>query len=145
MRMIDLDVLITKIDELSQYFEKPREATISLDALYDMIVDDIPTVAEDTNVPDKWVSVKDRMPENANKPGAFCPRYLVMTKYGVTEGWYNPDKGCWYVLLWFMFRYVEEDINLERADKPGVASNVEVTHWMPLPEPPKGDETNAPD
>lgn len=82
-----------------------------------------------------WISVKDRLPENAKHEGALCPRYLVKTKYGVTEGWYNPDHECWYVLLWFLYGFnTEDDINLECGDKPGVSDIVDVTHWMPLPE-----------
>lgn len=86
----------------------------------------------------RWISVKDHLPENADCPGEFCPRYWVMTKYGMTEGWYNPDKGCWYTLVWFLIgRYTEDDIDMERGDVPKISSKIEVTHWMPLPEPPK--------
>jgi len=85
-----------------------------------------------------WISVNDRLPENADHPGAFCPRYLVMTKHGLTEGWYNPDKGCWYTLVWFLIgRYTEDDIDMERGDIPNISSKIEVTRWMPMPEPPK--------
>ena len=88
----------------------------------------------------EWVSVKDRLPENAKHPGAFCPMYLVSTKYGITEGWYNPDKGCWYTLMWFVHGfYTEDDINLERGDKPCVSDKIEVTHWMPMPDKPEGE------
>lgn len=88
-----------------------------------------------------WISVKDKLPPNADRLGAFCPKYQVMTKYGVTDGWYNPDKGCWYTLVWFLIgRYTEDDIDIERGDIPRVSNKIEVTHWMPLPEPPKGEE-----
>ena len=40
---------------------------------------------------DGWIPVDRKLPPNANHKGALCPRYQVMTKYGVTEGWYNPD------------------------------------------------------
>ncbi len=40
---------------------------------------------------DGWIPVDERLPENAKHKGALCPRYQLMTKYGVTEGWYNPD------------------------------------------------------
>lgn len=87
-----------------------------------------------------WVSVKDRLPPNAEHKGAFCPRYQVQTKYGITEGWYNPDKGCWYTLVWFLIgRFDEDDIDMERGDIPRISKKIDVTHWMPLPEPPKED------
>ena len=50
----------------------------------------------------RWIPVSERLPDNAQHKGVFCPKYQVMTKYGVTEGWYNPDYQSWYVLLWFM-------------------------------------------
>lgn len=85
-----------------------------------------------------WISVKDKLPHNAEHPGAFCPRYQVMTKYGVTEGWYNPDKGCWYTLVWFYLgRKTWDDIDFERGDIPEVTDKIEVTHWKEMPEPPK--------
>lgn len=84
----------------------------------------------------EWISAKDKLPPNADHPGAFCPRYLVQTKYGVTEGWYNPDKGCWYTLAWFLLgRYTEDDVDFERGANPAVSDKIEVTHWMPLPKP----------
>jgi len=85
-----------------------------------------------------WISVKNKLPPNADHPGAFCPRYQVMTKYGVTEGWYNPDKGCWYTLVWFYLgRKTFDDIDYERGDIPGITDKIEVTHWKEMPEPPK--------
>lgn len=38
-----------------------------------------------------WIPVSERLPENAKHKGAFCPKYYVMTEFGQTEGWYNPD------------------------------------------------------
>lgn len=84
----------------------------------------------------EWIPVSERLPENAKHKGAFCPRYYVMTEFGQTEGWYNPDVGCWYVLLWFMdARFETWNISLERGDVPKLVKNVPVTAWMPLPEP----------
>ena len=37
-------------------------------------------------VTSEWIPVSERLPENAQHNGAFCPRYQVTTKYGVTEG-----------------------------------------------------------
>lgn len=90
----------------------------------------------------EWVSVKDRLPENSKKEGAFCPRYLVMTKYGESFGWYNPNFKSWFVLFWFFTdRLLEKEIDFERADVPKIVKVPDgvVTHWMPLPQPPKGE------
>ena len=88
----------------------------------------------------KWIPVSERLPENAKHKGAFCPKYYVMTEFGQTEGWYNPDVGCWYVLLWFMdARFETWNISLERGDVPKLVKNVPITAWMPLPKPYKAE------
>ncbi len=91
----------------------------------------------------EWIPCSERLPENANHKGALCPRYQVMTKYGVTEGWYNPDHESWYILAWFITgRLKESDIDMERGDIPRrlrVPEGV-VIAWQPLPEPWEGPE-----
>ena len=88
-----------------------------------------------------WIPVEERLPENAQHKGAHCPRYKVYTKWGETEGWYNPDKGCWYFLLWY---FAGEKVDFEHGDDPKLAHEINgakvVTHWMPLSEPPKEGE-----
>lgn len=95
----------------------------------------------DEKINSGWIPVTERLPENAKHKGAFCPKYYVMTEYGVTEGWYNPDVKCWYALLWFMDgRFEEWNINIDKGDIPKLVKNVPVIAWMPLPEPYKGGE-----
>lgn len=95
---------------------------------------------------DGWIPVEERLPENAQHKGAFCPKYDVMTKYGKTEGWYNPDFASWYVLIWFMTdRFLESEIDFERGDVPKVVKvplTVEgiVLAWKPLPAPYQTEE-----
>lgn len=63
----------------------------------------------------EWISVKDRLPENiANRVLVVCER-----SNGVFYAHY--EKPFW--------------INLE-TDKPFIST---VTHWMPIPNPPKGE------
>lgn len=85
-----------------------------------------------------WVPVTERLPENAKHPGALCPVYLVATKYGVTEGWYNPDVRGWFIIVKRLTGLCdgECDINFEKGDVVRVeyAKNGIVTHWMPMPE-----------
>ena len=94
----------------------------------------------------RWIPVSERLPDNAQHKGAFYPKYQVMTKYGVTEDWYNPDYESWYVLLWFMTkRFHETDIDLKRGDVPEVVkiplkAGI-VTAWMPLPKTYNAGET----
>ena len=70
---------------------------------------------------DGWISVDWELPPNAKHKGALCQKYQVMTKYGVTEGWYNPDADGWYVLIWFMTdRYLESGIDFDKGDNPKI-------------------------
>ena len=93
---------------------------------------------------DGWIPVEKKLPPNAKYKGALCPMYQLDTKYGVTEGWYNPDLESWFVLVWFMTeRYVESDIDFERGSYPKIVrcenkvndKNSIVTAWRPLPDP----------
>lgn len=82
----------------------------------------------------RWIPVTERLPENANHKGAYCPRYRVLTQWGETYGWYNPDKGCWYFLLWYLdgigVDFIYGDDPKLAHEKPGATV---VTHWMPEP------------
>lgn len=118
-----LDIVISIIKEVQQYRE-------------------IGTVEECREARERrWIPVERELPPNAKHKGALCPLYQVMTKYGVTEGWYNPDLESWYVLVWFMTdRYLDGEIDFERGDKPKVlrlanaVNNVQhiLTAWKPL-------------
>ena len=70
---------------------------------------------------DDWIPAEERLPDNANHKGAICPKYRILTEYGETVGWYNPDSGGWYVLLWFMTeRFLESEIDFGRGGIPKV-------------------------
>lgn len=62
-----------------------------------------------------WVSVEDRLPD-----GDVASVLIHTNKGGVSEGQYYP---C--IKSWKQFRWSVE--------------NADVTHWKPLPEPPKGE------
>ena len=91
------------------------------------------TFAEDNNVPSKWISVKERLPEEDGQ-------YLVFEKscYGTQTRTLRFAKNAKkvdkydFVLYWknVWYRYDSEwgHITIDT-----------VTHWMPLPEPPKGE------
>lgn len=123
-RLIDADELLRRYDETHE--GPPGKAR--------KLIEEAPTVGG-------WISVEDMMPDNANHPGGFCPRYLVYTDYGITEGWYNPDEGCWFGYLSYMTRVYEEwNIDLERGDIPKTVKNIPVKYWMSFPEAPKEEK-----
>ena len=103
----------------------------------------------------EWISVKDRLPES-NKivlasavSKTFGYRHTLMVAHighheATTEddGWrecevdteYDEEKDCfWIPECWWEVNSVEDNGNWI------IDSDYEVTHWMPLPQPPKGE------
>ena len=71
----------------------------------------------------KWIPVSERLPDTAERV-LVCKTWLGQVykpEYGYYQDYPN-QKGCWYVLTEF-----------------GYYPQREVTHWMPLPQPPKGE------
>lgn len=110
--------------------------------------------AEDMNdsTNDGWIPVEKGLPPNSEHKGALCPRYQVMTKYGVTEGWYNPDFKSWYILVWFMTeRYLDSEIDFKHGACPRMVrcdDSVNSKHnivlaWCPLPKHYKPEKEDA--
>lgn len=60
-----------------------------------------------------WISVKDRLPDE-------CTHVLVYGEFGVSMAFLYGDNKHWYI-----------------ADTEDWDEVREVTHWMPLPEPPE--------
>ena len=103
---------------------------------------------------DGWMPVERELPPNAKHKGTLCPRCQLDTKYGVTEGWYNPDLESWFVLIWFMTeRYLDSEIDFERGAHPKIVrceNEVNEKHrivlaWRPFPEPYRPERSNEHD
>lgn len=87
----------------------PHELVDPTEAVADYLLDSDVTVQE-------WISVDDRLPEEK----ANCIVYYQHS--------YCDNDGYWEIGMCF---YDGEKFQLNPAYK--------VTHWMPLPEPPKGE------
>lgn len=78
---------------------------------------DVTRLAAEAAVERDWISVEDRLPEDRRN-------VLVVAywneRWGVYMGWCAPKRAEWSVHVGI-----------------GDRSDVAVTHWMPLPEPPK--------
>lgn len=145
------------MQELKKILEEIEEGTHT----FELLGRDVDFVAIDwvrdvirKHMNDGWVSVGRELPPNAKHKGAFCPRYQVMTKYGVTEGWYNPDLESWYVLCWFIgVDYLETEIDFEKGTCPKVVrcenlvndKHSIVLAWRPLPEPYRPERSDSHD
>ena len=111
------------------------------------------TFAEDNNVPSKWISVKDRLPESGvhvlvacEMHGQYLQRRYVCDGYYVkakTQPSYGHPDEC-------AVEYSEEDdeyyllegwyeVIKNWYDYDSIVIDDFVTHWMPLPEPPEGE------
>lgn len=74
------------------------------------MIDACPTVGE-------WISAKDRLPD-------FDGAVLACTRYGEIRVFLSDEDGDWFD---------------ERGSFYSRNTSGEVTHWMPLPKPPKED------
>ena len=72
----------------------------------------------------EWISVKDRLPQ---EKGETCKNVIMFMDDGlVTVGWLNEDIGFAFYL----------DTRNDFVSKVPISR---CTHWMPLPQPPKGE------
>ena len=79
----------------------------------------------ESNAPvQKWIPVTERLPQ---EKGEICKNAILFMDDGlVTVGWLNEDIRCAFYL----------DTRNDFVSKVPISR---CTHWMPLPEPPKGE------
>lgn len=95
----------------------PHELADPIEAVADYLLDSGVTVQE-------WIPVEERLPER-NGP--------VLTSYGFSEGGGISDMRFFSVMGYYA---VDPKPHFQYEGYHGLT----VTHWMPLPEPPKGDD-----
>lgn len=138
------------LEEIKEMLEDNKVFELNSDGTLDKCIADVQLVWNGIkdiirkHMNDGWTLVERELPPNAKHKGAFCPKVRVMTKFGETCGWYNPDCESWYILVWFMTeRYLDSDIDFERGDKPKIVRLPDEVNdtkhilvaWQPLPEP----------
>lgn len=83
----------------------------------------------------EWIPISEKLPENAEHPGAFCEKVYVLTIWGETIGWYNPDVKAWFFLQWYSDNG-KMVIDHEHGDIPEVVYTPRntklITHWKPM-------------
>ena len=133
------------MQELEKILEEMREASVFAKN-YDGSVAECVTIGAAERIlrkhtkNDGWIPVEKELPPNAKHKGAFCPKYQIMTKYGITEGWYNPDYESWFCLFWFVDnKFTKPYIDFEHGDAPKrvqIEKGIDIVlAWRPLPEP----------
>jgi hypothetical protein len=132
MRLIDANEALKLFEERFGNFFMP----FVYNALYDVICDVETIDIDELTDKDRWISVTDGLPERHKTP---CPRgnnpdfsnvsetVWICTQEGYTmEGTLEGDS-------WF------DDMGQCLSDYFEDMAGHHVTHWMPLPKPPKGD------
>ena len=122
-RLTDVNPIIRNLTAMKSVYD-----AIALDGMIKAL-EDAPTVDAADVVRGMWISVKDRLPEtvetiNRNSEDEFSLSSPVLT-FG---------KNC------FAIAMVERDEHHEICVSFDGDAIEEVTHWMPLPEPPEEDK-----
>lgn len=109
----------------------------SIKGIADYLIDNGVTFAEDNNVPCKWIPVSERLPEDDERVREHKDFRLSLRSVLI----HDKDRG---VLIANRYKVVAcGTVCLDELVTDGwVWSNnaQNVTHWMPLPEPPKEGE-----
>ena len=125
MRMIDADELKNQIRHM------PR--TINPDlvqySLVKAIIENMPTLTP----PSEWISVEERLPEY--NPGTGAKSYWVAKKDNAGNWQMKIAQYCDYGYA--MTMDAETEVTWRDWDFTKI---VNVTHWMPLPEPPAKED-----
>lgn len=115
MRLIDADALNLKLASLDNIARSPSQKALLGRVFY--IVDQMPTVGG-------WISVKDRLPDIRGCYLVYRPNFNVIYPLGQATVCYF-DGNVWY-----------DDYKATE----GLELHFSITHWMPLPEPPKEEK-----
>ena len=119
MRLIDADALVYALTEMVRHSTGEYKNGICAARLVAM---EAPTVATDTNVPGKWISVKDRLPDDSAQvlcrvamlcDYPDCNQYDV-EDYFVCEGRWDENKSSRF-RGWYIFN--SPDIHLQHSNK----------------------------
>ena len=98
----------------------PHELVDPTEAVADYLLDNGVTVQE-------WISVKDRLPEEDDN-------YIVtVCDEGCSDG-----EGIWYSTVVVVAEYYKGSWTWYEGSSEYSLEGI-VTHWMPLPKPPKGE------
>lgn len=143
----DLFDLLSSAWHGKQYYSKQEDDSVysreSCQYLtFDQAIDEFAhslTVAGDINVP-SWISVEERLPDDLEevlilvKETEFYGQYKELSKSYFYQYIGCVDDGEWFTVWCHGHRYIKDTAKEPFTDK------LEVTHWMPLPSPPKEDE-----
>ena len=117
-----------KLIELLWEYDQMRMMRMSIEECVDKLIANGVTFATDNNVGGKWIPVTERLPEDTLPRFSEVKQIKVLTALKSWNGLRTVRSQMRYRDTWcketrWMWKYSASD----------------VTHWMPLPEPPKGE------
>lgn len=126
-------------DETSLLLLKAADAIEDLQAQLMFSNDAAKAIAE--KVP-KWIPVTERLPEENEAVNIVFVNKNPPTYYQAVKDKPQRATGVYYRGRWYWWSAVVQDILAEYGKwEPDEMDNaIDVTHWMPLPEPPKDGE-----
>lgn len=141
VKLVEIDNVREKLIELlASKPELLQNLNVHISKLFklaDHLIANGVTFATDNNVGGKWIPVTERLPEE---------RDSIFAKWYMTEIW-RPGMYCTVsnnviacVEIGSRTRLVTEAHTKDgKWNVEGVLGGWRVTHWMPMPEPPKGE------
>lgn len=130
MRLIDADVAMQNVLDEIRY--KESLYTLTVRRIAKKAIDAAPTIDPETLRPmAEWISVKDRLPNSYEKVFVRLDHWSGVDTY---LAFYDPERG------WCDYGgYFEDGTNNDGEPLTYETAGANVTHWMPLPKPPKGE------
>ena len=91
---------------------------------------------------DRWISVEERLPEENEAVNIIWINRSPVIYYQDIKDKPQSATGVYYRGDWYWWSAVVQDYLAEygKWEPDKMDSAIEVTHWMPLPEPPKEDK-----
>ena len=87
----------------------------------------------------EWISVEDAMPEPCTQVIVTWVNHKPAPYYMQIKDKPFVSTAVWYADSWYWWNERVEDLLAEYGERGGcpVDRAIEITHWMPLPEPPE--------
>ena len=90
----------------------------------------------------EWISVKDRLPEKTEPVNVTWVNHCPAPYYSKIKNVEQTATAVYFGGKWYWYSVVCVNMLEEygRNDADSIDVNIEITHWMPLPNPPKEEE-----
>lgn len=90
----------------------------------------------------RWIPVTERLPENTFPVNVVWVNHAPASYYAICKDKPFVATGIYHRDTWYWWSATTEDYLNEygRCEWDQVDGAIEITHWMPLPEPPKGED-----